>query len=226
MPETQGHAPKRVESESESEKSGVEKTKEELQKKVRELKEEVKRLEKMTLYDPLAESVYGRKAFNSLSRKEHARAVREGEPYAVFVLDLDEFKAVNDSLGHNAGDKIIKAVGAVCSDALRETDIVGRIGGDEFAGVLVGFRAQEEQMIRRKINDKFKEEMVTTEQDIRSFLNESGDTVNLEERMQSLRGIGFSMGIAEFRGEGTFEEVLHKADTNMYLEKEGRKGNG
>lgn len=85
MSETQGHTPKRVE--NESEKEGVEKTREKLQNKVWKLEQEVKRLEKMTLYDPLAESVYSRKAFNSLSRKEHARAVREGEPYAVFVLD-------------------------------------------------------------------------------------------------------------------------------------------
>lgn len=222
----EGVAPATKENGKPKEEIPVEKTRAELQREVQELREEVKRLEKMALYDSLAESVYGKAAFSALSKKEHAHAVREGEPYAVFVLDLDNFKPVNDTLGHAAGDKIIAAVGRACVGSLRETDIVGRIGGDEFAGILVGFRAEQTQMIRDKISGKLKEEMTSAREEIRDFLSETGEISNIEERLKAVDSLGFSMGVAEFKGEQNFEEVLHKADTDMYVKKKGKKENG
>ncbi len=61
---------------------------------------------------------------------------RQGGPLAVLVLDLDGFKAANDTFGHNAGDLLLKAVSKRLADALRESDTVARMGGDEFAAVL------------------------------------------------------------------------------------------
>src|SRR5262249_8798633 len=62
-----------------------------------------------------------------------ARLARRGESFAVFVLDLDLFKTVNDSLGHPVGDALLKAVAQRLQTCMRETDTVARLGGDEFA---------------------------------------------------------------------------------------------
>jgi len=67
-----------------------------------------------------------------------ARSRREGTPMAVFFLDLDNFKDVNDTLGHGAGDQLLVAVGARVSGLLRDGDTVGRLGGDEFVVVVDG----------------------------------------------------------------------------------------
>jgi diguanylate cyclase (GGDEF)-like protein/PAS domain S-box-containing protein len=66
-----------------------------------------------------------------------ARLERYGTPFAVLYLDLDKFKGVNDSRGHQAGDKLLVEVGRRLSQALRETDLVARLGGDEFAVILM-----------------------------------------------------------------------------------------
>jgi diguanylate cyclase (GGDEF)-like protein len=71
---------------------------------------------------------------------------RSGEQVALLMLDLDRFKQVNDTLGHNAGDKLVQEVGDRLRALLRETDTVARIGGDEFAIVQVG---PEEADVRR-----------------------------------------------------------------------------
>jgi diguanylate cyclase (GGDEF)-like protein len=65
-----------------------------------------------------------------------ALSCREGRPFTLAYLDLDDFKRVNDTLGHDAGDRVLHAVAKVLSESVRRTDEVGRIGGDEFAILL------------------------------------------------------------------------------------------
>src|SRR5439155_19685259 len=62
-----------------------------------------------------------------------ARQRRSGEPFSVLLLDLDRFKQVNDTLGHPAGDALLREAAARLRAALRETDVLGRLGGDWFA---------------------------------------------------------------------------------------------
>jgi diguanylate cyclase (GGDEF)-like protein/PAS domain S-box-containing protein len=93
-----------------------------------------------------------------LERLEHAIASvsRRRDMAALLLLDLDRFKDVNDTLGHPAGDLVLKEVAARLSACIREVDTVARIGGDEFAIVQVGIReAAEAQLLARRVLDLF-----------------------------------------------------------------------
>lgn len=71
-----------------------------------------------------------------MARHEAERARRSGRPLTFLLLDIDHFKKVNDTLGHEAGDEVLRRVTAACAKELRASDIFGRIGGDEFLVVL------------------------------------------------------------------------------------------
>lgn len=73
-----------------------------------------------------------RRRFFELAEQELRRSLRYGSPLSLCMVDLDNFKAINDSMGHAAGDQILTIVAALCREALRDTDIIGRFGGEEF----------------------------------------------------------------------------------------------
>jgi diguanylate cyclase (GGDEF)-like protein len=85
--------------------------------------------------DPLT-GIANARAFNEVANQELLRARRYGRPLTVVYLDLDGFKEVNDTLGHSAGDVVLKRVATACRDTLRRTDLVARLGGDEFVALL------------------------------------------------------------------------------------------
>ena len=81
-----------------------------------------------------------------MAEPELARAKRHGEPLSLLMLDLDNFKSVNDTYGHDAGDAALQKLSEVSIHTLREIDILGRLGGEEFAALLpetTGKRAME-----------------------------------------------------------------------------------
>jgi len=80
--------------------------------------------------------VANRRHFFAKANQELARAVRYDTPLSMLMLDIDHFKAVNDTHGHAVGDMVLKQVAQVCTAALREVDVLGRIGGEEFAVLL------------------------------------------------------------------------------------------
>lgn len=135
---------------------------------------------------------------------ELSRAMRAGENLSVVMLDLDHFKQVNDTYGHPAGDKVIKAIAHLLRQRLRKTDAVGRYGGEEFVAVLPRCSREEAQALMEDVRQRFHDIAFTADQ--RSF------------------NVTLSAGIAAFRpGVERAEQLLQEADATLYRAKvEGR----
>jgi diguanylate cyclase (GGDEF)-like protein len=102
---------------------------------VSELAKEAAAFERLACLDGLT-GLNNRRHFMNLAEMEWSRFKRYGRPLAVLMLDIDFFKSVNDCYGHDAGDEVIKAVAEILQTHKRTSDIVGRIGGEEFALLL------------------------------------------------------------------------------------------
>lgn len=95
-----------------------------------------RRLEHTSITDPLCD-VWNRRGFERLLRKAIAAADRAGQPLALLYFDLDDFKAVNDQLGHAEGDRVLQRFARAVQDQARVQDVFARFGGDEFALLLI-----------------------------------------------------------------------------------------
>jgi len=93
------------------------------------------RVEHMAITDGLT-GLYDRRHIEHLVRREISRAKRYGEPVAIAMADIDNFKRINDTFGHPFGDTVLKSIGAAFRAACREGDLVGRYGGEEFLFIL------------------------------------------------------------------------------------------
>lgn len=93
------------------------------------------RLRTLALRDVLT-GAFNSRAYHAMGDRLVAAARRSGRPFAVLFVDLDHFKTINDTWGHEAGDAVLRAVGRCLADGVREGDVVGRIGGEEFSVLL------------------------------------------------------------------------------------------
>ena len=119
------------------------------------LEERNKELMRLTYHDPLTGS-YNRRAFEA--RLEHAleTAIIEGKHHALCYIDLDQFKVVNDTCGHVAGDELLKQVAILLESEIRESDMLARLGGDEFGVLLEGCGVQQAQVVAEAMRLKVK----------------------------------------------------------------------
>lgn len=165
---------------------------------------ERKRFENQIIYladrDPLTE-LFNRRFFQEELERWLVQSRRYGIYGAILFLDLDNFKYVNDSLGHHVGDKLLKFIGSFLRKRLRDTDTLARLGGDEFAIILPYVTASQAEVIAKQLM-----EMIECHD-----FTEEGQPVS----------ITFSTGIALFPAHGnTVEELLTNADLAMYRAKE------
>lgn len=113
-------------------------------------------LERQARTDHLT-GVSNRGYFMELAEHELRRSVRYATPLTVFMMDIDFFKQINDRYGHKVGDTVLKKLTEVCLEALREVDIIGRMGGEEFAIILpetvISEGAEVAERLRQKIAD-------------------------------------------------------------------------
>ena len=120
--------------------------------------------------------------------------------HALCYLDLDRFKAVNDTCGHTAGDNMLREVASLIRDAVRDSDTVGRIGGDEFALLLVGCPLEKARQIA--------DDVVRSVSDFRFVWKDR------------IFNIGVSVGLVEIgRDSGNIEDILGSADSACYVAK-------
>jgi diguanylate cyclase (GGDEF)-like protein len=133
------------------------------------------------------------------------RARHKQEPVAALFVDLDNFKAINDSLGHATGDELLCAVARRLAGVIRETDALGRLGGDEFVVVADGLSlAAGPELIAERLLEAFREPF---------SLGEDGET-----RVHAKASIGIATGV-----RSSAEELLRDADIAMYRAKWGGK---
>ena len=115
--------------------------------------------ERLADTDPLT-GLANARAFLEAFATEQARLVRYGHPYSLAYLDLDDFKGVNDTRGHAAGDGLLRDVGSALRAVVRRTDRVGRLGGDEFAVLLPETAALVAEPVFKKLREAVTDTMV------------------------------------------------------------------
>jgi len=171
----------------------------------RRLKTEQKNLYKLSTQDPLT-GLYNRNDLTSQVERIITSSKRNNKKFAILFLDLDNFKNINDSIGHHFGDIILKKVATVLRLAIRENDIPARIGGDEFIIVLPDI--EDERNIVDVIK-RIKEQIATP-----ILINNESYSVTM------------SMGVSLYPKDGKdFNTLLKHADIAMYKAKELGKNN-
>jgi len=166
---------------------------------ISERKEMALRLEYVVDHDFLT-GLMNRRRFEQELTREAVRARRYGNPSAVLLLDIDHFKGINDTFGHRAGDDVLKGVAGLLRERLRDTDLLARVGGDEFAVLLTQTPADQVRVVAEEL--------------VRAI---GRRPVALAD--QSIR-VTASVGVAMLDGL-TDVEVLAYADHAMYEAKEG-----
>ncbi len=151
------------------------------------------------------------KAFLAVLSAEKSRSERLGKVLSVVYLDLDDFKAINDSCGHAFGDTIIQFVGNVMKILLRDYDYSARMGGDEFAFLLPETNSKNAQQVVQRLQTIFSEIQI------------SECDKEIKEKMSSFPAT-FSVGIVTYHTPKlSAEEILQAADQQMYEAKKKGK---
>jgi diguanylate cyclase (GGDEF)-like protein len=155
----------------------------------------------LSLRDELTQ-LYNRRGFYVLASQALLLAQRAKTSFSMLYIDMDDLKQVNDSLGHEAGSELLREMGQILAAHFRKTDVVGRVGGDEFVVVANAGYAEMAAVTQR--------------------LESAVDQVNA--RPDRLYTIGFSHGIATTDTHGeTLDELLRRADKMMYEAKGGKE---
>lgn len=157
-------------------------------------------LEELALTDSLT-GVPNRRAIEEWAARQLSGAARHGFPFWVVMADLDDFKSVNDSSGHEAGNTVLKKFAEILKTNSRRSDICGRIGGEEFLFVLTHAERKNVEVLIENIRRQFEEE---------EFLFDG----------RSIK-VTASFGVSGFRGKISpeFKHLVHQADLALYKAK-------
>lgn len=122
-------------------------------------KEAQKQLIEMATIDSLT-NLYNRRHFMDLAQKEFQRSQRSGNVFSLMVMDIDNFKNINDQYGHGGGDEVLQNLGQKMKSFFRSSDIIGRIGGEEFAVILVDTSLDAAYSVAEQFRKKIKQNFV------------------------------------------------------------------
>ena len=179
---------------------------------IKKLLAEIKRLNFLAYYDELTKVLNRRgflenseKIFQAVAykRRELERRIKYRIPLSVIFLDIDNFKKINDFYGHKAGDRVLEKVAQVIKGRLRDYDIVGRLGGEEFVITLIGCDLNSAQKIAEDLRQRIEKTKIKTN---KGYLN-----------------ITASLGVVSYDRERNFKELIDKADKAMYKAKKSGK---
>lgn len=168
-----------------------------------ELRKSEQRFRKLSLTDDLTGLHNSRHFFNQL-KAEIERTNRYGHPLSLLILDLDNFKKYNDTLGHIAGDRILAKAGEILHESLRKTDSAYRYGGEEFTALLPETKGSEALHFAERIRQAFES---------RAYL------VQKDEKLV----VTVSIGVAQYIPDEDFSVLIKRADENMYTAKKNGK---
>ena len=181
---------------------GTRKQVDEAQAKIKELERELNQVSELVQQDQLTGAL-NRRGMDAAFEREATRADRSHHPLCVALLDIDNFKRLNDTLGHQAGDQALVHLSGVIKETLRPSDSVARYGGEEFIIILpeVGLEeaAATVERLQRELTKKF-------------FLHENDRVL-----------VTFSAGVAQRASEESQENVIGRADKAMYEAKKTGK---
>jgi diguanylate cyclase (GGDEF)-like protein len=165
---------------------------------------QLQRVEALSVTDDLT-GLYNSRYLNQVLRRESKRASRSGRPLSLLFLDLDGFKSVNDRHGHLCGSRALVEAAGVIKRCARETDVVARFGGDEFAVILPDTGSEGAVAVAERVRERIS---------AHAFLND--DSLNIH--------LTTSVGVATLPDvAASAEELLKAADVAMYLVKDSGK---
>lgn len=185
---------------------------------------EIKRLEDQSvslqeeLHSDSLTGISNRRAFEEKFHKLVEEAHEKQEPLALLVADINGLKRANDTLGHAEGDRLLKVIGGAFRDIARPTDLVGRLGGDEFYAILPGFSPMPGQ----NLNDLFADTAIRYRQ--------AFDSAVASAKLPNELKVGVSFGMAILVPEESAENLYNRADEKAIKNKElmyedlGRQG--
>jgi len=163
--------------------------------RVSELEGAMKRLSDEVSTDQLTQ-IANRRGLMMAFEMERARMERSGEPLAIGLLDIDNFKRLNDELGHSAGDEALKTLAALVTGTLRPTDRVARYGGEEFVVLLPATDIDEGRQILTRLQRAL--------------------TGGLFMHKEKQVFVTFSAGLTAYRRGERIEDALERADQALY----------
>jgi diguanylate cyclase (GGDEF)-like protein len=150
--------------------------------------------------------IANRRHFMEQAQQLLEQATATGHPCALLMLDVDHFKSLNDTLGHQAGDQFLTELANRCRGQLRGQDLIGRLGGDEFAVMLPGSCLSVAVQIADRLRDACAEVTDAREGEVP-------------------KPVTLSIGVAACAADETVAEVLERADAGLYeAKREGRDG--
>jgi diguanylate cyclase (GGDEF)-like protein/PAS domain S-box-containing protein len=171
---------------------------------VSELRGLTRKMSYQATHDPLT-GLINRREFERRLDEAMDSAHAEEAVHMLFYMDLDRFKAVNDSCGHLAGDNMLREVAALIKDQVRDSDFVGRLGGDEFGAILIGCPIEKARQIAIDICNAI-----------------AGYRFVWKDKIFN---IGISIGLVEIsHASGTLQDVMSAADSACYMAKQQGRG--
>lgn len=171
-----------------------------LDKKNLELKEKTKELKYLANYDSLTSMYNRRRIFEELD-KEYSRFQRLKTVFSVVMIDIDNFKSVNDIYGHQSGDIVLKTLSLVLKSMCRKYDSIGRFGGEEFFLILPSTEIKEAKYLVQRMLDKINHTEI-------ELLNNKKITIS------------FSAGVAQITEKDTSQSIVEYSDIQLYKAKE------